>query len=216
MILDLACAVVIILLGVIGLVKGFAKLVLGLFNGLVAVVGAYFLFMPVYNLLYSLFLGNVIESIGASLSGITFLDAYAQTVGKTTGVLIAEYIMMFVVYTVLSFAIGIAWKLLKKLICKLFELPVLNVVNKIAGVILGTFFGLVIVFVVLYVWNLIGTLSFIPESVTVPVLNALNSAGQGSVIIKPFIIDNFDAFTAFFAQIIDLILSGFNTAMSNA
>ncbi|MBQ7373604.1 MAG: CvpA family protein [Clostridia bacterium] len=215
MILDLVCTAVIIALGVVGLVRGFAKLVLGLFNGLVAVVGAYFLFMPVYNLLYSLFLGNVVESLGASMAGITFLDSYAQTVGKTTGVLLAEYIAMFVVYVVLSFAIGLTWKLLKKLICKIFELPVLNIVNKIAGTLLGIFFGFVIVFTVLYVWNLIGTLSFVSEEARVSVLNALNQASQGSVIIKPFIIDNFAVFTEFFSKIIELILSGFNTTMEN-
>ena len=209
MILDLVCIAVVVIFLIIGLKLGFAKLVLGLFNGLVAVVGAYLLFMPVYNLLYTLFLGDIVTSLGASMSGITILDAYASTVGKTTGILIAEYIMMFVVYVVLSFAIGIAWKLLKKLICKVFELPVLSTLNEIAGVLLGTFFGLTIVFVVLYVWNLIGTLSFISESVRVPVLEALTSAGNGSVIIKPLIIDSFDSITAFFADIIELILTGF-------
>ena len=209
MILDLICIAVIAVLAIIGYVRGLAKLVLGLFNGVVAVVGAYLLFMPVYNLLYSLFLGSLIESIGISI-GSTFLDAYASTLGKTGGILIVEYVSMFVVYVCLSFAIGLLWKLLKKFICKIFELPILCIVNKISGLCLGALFGFLIVFVVLYVWNLIGTLSFVSEEIRVSTIKALNNVSRDSLVIRPLVINNSDAFTAFFAKIIELILGGFN------
>ena len=213
MILDLICIAVFVILALIGYVRGMAKLILGLFNGLVGLIGAYLLFMPVYNLLYSLFLGNLIGSVGATIN-LSFLDAYASTLGKTGGVLIMEYVAMFLVYVCLSFTIGLLWKLLKNFICKIFELPVLNVVNKIAGLCLGSFFGFLIIFVVLYVWNLIGTLSFVSSEIRLPAINALNNISSDSVVVKPLIIENFDTFTAFFSNIIDLILGGFGARLS--
>lgn len=190
MILDVLCIVVVIVMCAIGFVQGFAKFILGMFNGLVAFVGAYFLFMPVYGLLYTLFIEQIISSLGSPI--------------------IAEYVAMLIVYVLLSFAIAIGWKFLKKLICKIFELPLLRTINKIAGIVLGVFYGVAISFILLYVWNFIGTASFIPESVATPVLNALNQMSASSVIAKPVFINNFDWFTDLLIRVIDTIIYGYN------
>ena len=100
MILDIICAAAIVLFGLIGYFRGFARQVFGLLSGIVALVGAYILLKPAYELVYDLFLGSIIESVGASLSSLKFLDKIAIPVGKTTGTLLAEYVSMVVLYIV--------------------------------------------------------------------------------------------------------------------
>ncbi|MBR2384130.1 MAG: CvpA family protein [Clostridia bacterium] len=208
MILDIVYAVVLVLFGLIGFFRGFARQIFGLMSGFVALVGAYFLLMPVYNLLYDLFLGSIIESVGSSLTFLTFLDTFAATAGKTTGVLIMEYLTMFVLYLVLCVLVGFVWKLLKLITHPICDLKGIKFFDKFFGVLLGFVWGVLFVTAIIYLATIVSGWKFIGMSDTVNELIATLS--DGSFFSKRFILDHLDKVEIFFADTWELIKKGFN------
>ena len=208
MILDIICGAVLLLFGLIGFFRGFARQVFGLLSGFVALVGAYFLLGPVYNLLYDMFLGSIIESIGGSLSFLKFLDKFAATAGKTTGTLLIEYVVMFLLYGVLTIVVGIVWKLLKLITHPICDLKGIKVFDKIFGVLLGFFWGILLVTALIYFATIISGWKFIGLSDTVNDL--LATLSEGSFFSKRFIVDNLDKIEQFFADTWQTIIKGFN------
>ena len=155
-----------------------------------------------------MFLGSIIESIGGSLSFLKFLDKFAATAGKTTGTLLMEYVVMFLLYGVLTIVVGIAWKLLKLITHPICDLKGIKVFDKIFGILLGFFWGLLLVTALIYFATIISGWKFIGLSDTVNDL--LATLSEGSFFSKRFIVDNLDKIEQFFADTWQTIIKGFN------
>ena len=132
----------------IGLIRGFAKQILGLVSGIVGLIASFFLLSPTFNFLsgYEVF-SALIDKLGASINiDFAFLAAIAESAGKTQGTLVAEYIVKLVLLIVLAIVLGLVIKLIKKIILAIVSLPVINVLDKILGLALGAFWGLLLIF----------------------------------------------------------------------
>lgn len=208
MILDIVCGVILVLFGLIGFFRGFARQVFSLLSGFVAIVGAFFLLMPVYNLLYELFLGSIIESIGSSLTFFSFLDTFAQSAGKTSGVLIMEYVFILLVYLVLVIVVGLLWKILKSIVHPICDLKGIKVFDKIFGVLLGFVWGALLIIAILYILYLIPGWSF-ASSFAPTITDLVASLSDGSFAIGPYVLENLDKVEVYFADLWDLIRKGF-------
>ena len=211
MILDIICGIILILFGLIGYFRGFARQIFGLLSGFVAVIGAFILLHPAYDLLYELFLSSIVEGIGSALSFLTFLDKTALPVGKTTGILLAEYLCIALVYVVLVLLVGIFWKLLKTLVHPICDLKGIRIIDKILGVILGLVWGILLVIALLYFARVIAGWKFVPEGISSSILNLIDSLSSGSFFVKPFILDYMDKIHTYFAQTWSLLKKGFLT-----
>lgn len=208
MILDIICGVILIVFGLIGLFRGFAKQIYGILSIFIGFVGAYLLLMPVYNLLYDLFLKGVVDGLAGALSSFTFLNDYAAEFGKNTGTMIAEWVMLAAVYVVLFIVISLVWKLFK-LFFKICDLPVIKVFDRILGLFLGLGFGGVLICAILLLWTSALSWTFIPEGITTAMASALDTISNGGFVIKPFLLDNMNVISGFFGQIWDLICKGY-------
>ncbi|MBQ8726105.1 MAG: CvpA family protein [Clostridia bacterium] len=209
MILDIACGAILIVFGLIGLFRGFAKQIYGVLSIFIGFIGAYLLLMPVYNLLYDLFLKGVVDGLAGLLAPLTFLDSYAAEFGKTTATLFAEWAMLLVLYVVLFIVVSLVWKFFK-IFFKICDLPVIKVFDRIFGLILGLAFGVILVGAVLLLWTSALNWTFIPEGVTTAMADALAFISDGGFAVKPFILDHMDVVSGFFGQIWDLICKGYS------
>ena len=209
MILDIICAAVLLLFGLIGYFRGFARQIFGLLSGFVALVGAYFLLKPAYELVYDLFLGSIIESVGGSLGFLTFLDSVAVPAGKTTGVLLVEYASMFVLYLALAFLVGLAWKLLKLIVHPICDLKGIKFFDKLFGILLGFVWGILLVVVLLYVATLLA--GFEKLGLTKTINDVLDMLTNGSYFSERFIVSYLGKIETFFADVWNLIKSGIAT-----
>ena len=213
MILDIACGAILIIFGLIGLFRGFAKQIYGILSIFIGFVGAFLLLMPVYNILYDLFLKSVVDSLAGMLAPLTFLDAYAAEFGKTTASLFAEWIMLAALYIVLFIVITLVWKLFK-VFFKICDLPVIKVFDRILGLFLGLAFGLVIISAILLIWTSALGWTVIPEGITTAMADALALISDGGFVAKPFILDHMDKVSAFFVSIWDLICKGYSAVVA--
>ncbi len=209
MILDIICIAFALLFALIGFIRGFARQVFSIFSGIAAVIGAYFLLRPVYNLLYESFLGDVVKGIGDSLSGITFLDEFAATFGKNTGSLLAEYLILFVLYIALTIVVGILWKILKKIVHPICDLKGIKFFDKLLGIALGVAWGLLIPCSLVYLATLASGWSFMPEGVSTAINDLLATLSKDSFLCEEYLIGNLDKVELFFSKIWDLIRKGF-------
>ena len=214
MILDIIFVAFVLLFAIIGLVRGFARQVFSLASKLVSLIAAYFLLMPIYNLLYDMFLGSIVESIGSSLASLTFLDTYAATFGKTTGSLLAEYVILLALYVALSIVVGIVLKLLKKIVYPICDLKGIKFFDRIFGLALGAAFGLLIPCAVLYLATIAAGWSFMPANLATTITDLIASLSKDSFLSEKYIIANLDKVELFFSQIWDLIRKGFDLAKS--
>ena len=209
MILDIICAAVVVLFGLIGYFRGFARQIFGILSGFVALVGAYLLLKPAYELVYDLFLGSIIESVGGSLGFLTFLDSTALPLGKTTGTLLVEYASMFVLYIVLAFVVGIAWKLLKLIAHPICDIRGIRFFDKTFGILLGFVWGILLIVALLYVATLVA--GFEKFGLTKTINDVLEMLTDGSYFSKQYIVDHLDKIETFFADVWNLIKKGFTT-----
>ncbi len=212
MILDIICAAVVVIFGLIGYFRGFARQVFGLASGLVALVGAYFLLMPAYELVYDLFLGSVIESVGGSLGSLTFLDSVATPLGKTTGTLLAEYVSMFVLYLALAFVVGIAWKLLKLIVYPICDIRGIRFFDKVFGILLGFAWGIIFVVALLYLATLVA--GWEKLGLTTTINDFIDMIKDGSYFSERFIVDYLGKIETFFADVWTLIKNGISSVVA--
>ena len=207
-ILDIVCGAIIIVFAIFGVCKGFARQVLKLASGIVAVVGALLLLKPVFDILYSLdFFKGIVDSLSGMLGGITFLDTYAATFGKTTGVLLAEYVSMAVVFIVLAIVLGLVWKLLGKIILPICDLKFIRFFDRLFGLVLGVVWGALLAFGLIYVWSLLKDWSVISSNV--PVIGEIYATiTNDDGYVKNYVVNNFDKVTKFFTDVWTFIKSG--------
>lgn len=200
-ILDIVCIAILVVFAVFGAIKGFARQVLKLASGFVAIVGAALLLKPVFDILYSLdFFKGIVDSLSGMLGGITFLDTYAATFGKTTGVLLAEYVSMAVVFIVLAIVLGLVWKLLGKIILPICDLKFIRFFDRLFGLVLGAVWGAIFAFGLLYVASLVAT--------KVDAVASIYNNIVTDSLVKTYIVDNFNLVTEFFVGIWELLKSG--------
>lgn len=208
MILDIICAGVVLLFGLIGLFRGFARQIFGILSGFVALIGAYLLLKPAYEIVCELFLASIIKSIGGSLSSLTFLDSVAIPAGKTTGILLAEYASIFVCYVVLVFLVGIAWKLLKSIVYPICDVKGIRFFDKTFGFALGCVWGILLVVGLLYVATLVA--GFEKLGLTATINDLLASLSADSFFSEKYILSNMGKIETYFADVWNLICKGFS------
>ena len=206
MILDIICVAVVLLFSIIGYIRGFTRQVFGLFGKIVAIVGAYVLLMPVYNFLYSLFLGSIVESLGEKLAFLSFLDGIAIPAGKTTGALLSEYFFLFVVFGILVFLIGLIVKLLKLIIHPICDLKGIRFFDKLFGLGLGAVLGAVLVVGVLYL--AIWLAGFENLGLTATINDIIAKISAGSFFSEEYVLGQLDQLATFFTDVWNLIKSG--------
>ena len=210
MILDIICIAITLLFAIIGCSRGFARQVFKLLSGFVAVIGAYFLLRPVYNLLYDMFLGSLVETVSGLLSSLTFLDTFAATVGKTTAVLLTEYVFMLVLYIALVIVVGLVWKLLKAIVFPICDLKGIKFFDKLLGLVFGAAKGLLIPCALVYLATIATGWSFIPENIATSITDVINQISANSFLSEKYLLANLDKVEIFFADIWNLIIKGFD------
>ena len=213
MILDIICVAFVLLFAIIGCVRGFAKQIFKVLSLVAALIGAYFLLMPVYNILYDLFLGPIVESLGETLSSIEFLNFlsdHAATVGKTSGLLLTEYVVLFVLYIALVLVVAIVWKILKSICHPICDLRGIRFFDRLLGFVLGAAKGLLIPCALIYLATLAMDWSFIPANITTIVQDVIDMISANSFVSEKYLLANLDKVEAFFADIWSLITTGFN------
>ena len=201
MILDIAAGVILLIFGIIGLVRGFARQVFSVFGKIVTLIGAFLLIKPIYTLCADLFINSFVEMLAGVFGNLTFLDSFASTVGKTTATLLAEYAVMLILFVVLVIVLGLLLKLVKKIIIAICDLPIIKFFDRLAGLILGLGWGLLLVFVIVYLWNFLMGWSVVPANFAETLTNAYNTVANGSIVVKPYLVDNFATIESYFVEI---------------
>ena len=211
MILDIAAGVILLIFGIIGLVRGFARQVFSAFGKIVTLIGAFLLIKPIYTLCADLFINSFVEMLAGVFGNLTFLDSFASTVGKTTATLLAEYAVMLILFVVLVIVLGLLLKLVKKIIIAICDLPIIKFFDRLAGLILGLGWGLLLVFVIVYLWNFLMGWSVVPANVAEMLTKYYDLIAEGSIVVKPYLVDNFATIEAYFVEIWKFIKGGMQT-----
>lgn len=205
-IIDIVVAVLLLVFGIFGLVKGFARQVLSILSFIFAIVVGFFLLKPVYNLLYDKvgFFASWVNSLGESLKGVnlSFLAELAEKAGKTQGALLSEYIFKAAVFILLAVIAGILFKIVKKILECIVSLPVINVIDRILGVALGFFWVLLIVVILLLIATALRD--------KVPFLDTFmtSQVEKDGCLVNKFIVANLDKIKTYFTEIFNF-LKGF-------
>ena len=206
--IDIICGAILLIFAIFGLFKGFARQVLNFFSGFIAIVGAFFLLKPVFNLLSGFdFFGNLVTTISGLFKNLTFLDSYASAFGKTTATLLTDYLVMLIVYVVLAIALGLVWKLVKIIIEPISDLPFIKVFDRILGLALGIFWGALLAFGLIYLWAFLKDISFISNSVP-QIGEFYDSIVLADSYVKTYVVGSFDKITEFIMSIWNLLLEG--------
>ena len=215
MILDIVCGVILVVFGLIGYFRGFARQIFGLLSGFVALIGAYILLAPVCNLLIDLVFApmfgetGILATVTAILEGSALTPELLQEQNfKILLSVIISYVLIFIVYALLALLVGLVWKGLKSLVHPICDLRGIRVVDKILGVVLGLVWGVLLVVTVLYVLHLASGWKIVPEGISSAITNLIDSLSDGPFVVKPFIIDYFDKIETFFAETWRIITAG--------
>ena len=182
LVLDISCGAILLLFALIGLKRGFAKQLLGLFAWVAGLVGAFFLFKPIFGILWEnvAFLRSARDGISAGLGNVSFLVSMLEGMGMTTEKL-ANYIIYILFYIILAIAVGIVFAIFRKICVHLSGTGAFRVIDKIFGFVYGAAIGGVIVVCALALVNYILARPYIPFGSTV---YAFMNAGAESLTMK--------------------------------
>lgn len=150
MIIDIVCGVVLLLFALIGAIKGFARQIFKFLSFFAAIIGGFFLVKPVYDLLYGnlsffkTWVTNFADVINQAQFITNLLGNYAESVGKTAGLLLSEYVFKLALFIVISIIVGLLFKLLKKIVFPIADMPVINVFDRILGLIYALAWAVII------------------------------------------------------------------------
>lgn len=150
MIIDIVCGVVLLLFALIGAIKGFARQIFKFLSFFAAIIGGFFLMKPVYDLLYGnlsffkTWVTNFADVINKAKFITNLLGNYAESVGKTAGLLLSEYVFKLALFIVISIIVGLLFKLLKKIVFPIADMPVINVFDRILGLIYALAWAVII------------------------------------------------------------------------
>ncbi len=218
-IIDIVVAVILIIAIIIGLVKGFAKQVLGLLGFIAALVGAYFLCSLVIDFLKTTF-PQVTEMVHGWILGIPglgdighltpenaqeilnhstipvflhglIISAVEANGGLDITPLLADWVMMAIVFVILVIILLILFAIIKKLFTWIANLKFIKPLDKILGMIFSVAVCVVVLVVVLIL--LAGVASEFITALLTPmledgtVLDSLTNKGLTFIMNLPFI-----------------------------
>lgn len=208
-IVDLVCAAVLIAFAIIGLIKGFARQIVSLLSGIVAIVGAFFLLKFVFDFLMSLgFFSAMVEGLGAKITfELPFLAPIAESRGVSQGLIISEYIFKAIVFILLAVIIGIIFRILKKIVKVIVSLPGLNIIDRILGTALGLVWGFLVIFVVFFV------LSTLSSNIN-QVADFMASAVPENSLVRKYLIDNLDKIKDYIMLVVNYIIGAVSSIVS--
>ncbi len=156
-IVDLICAAVLLIFGLIGLFRGFMRQVLSLVSGIAALVIAFFIVRPVYQFLLGIgFIKDMIANIGGSINvNWPILQGFAESAGKTQGLFLTEIGFAVILFILITIVVGLLIKLVKKLLIMIADIPGINIIDKVLGVALGFVWAALIIVAVFIVLSLL-------------------------------------------------------------
>lgn len=158
MVIDIVCGALLLIFGLFGVFKGFARQIFRFASFFAAIIGAFLLVKPAFDFCYALGFGKSwFDAMAAAFNTDGWLGAlgtkisdYAASYGKTSGQLWAGIVMNACLFVVLAILLGLAFKLLKKIVFPIADMPVIRVFDRILGLLLGLFWAcLIIVCVIL-------------------------------------------------------------------
>ena len=204
---DIIFIAIIAAFALVGLIRGFAKQILGLVSGLVGIVVSFFVLIPVFNFLMGIeFISALVNKIGAGITiDIAFLAHIAESAGKTQGELVAEYIFKVILFIIIAILCGLVIKILKKVVLAIVSLPVINALDKILGLALGACWGVLLiggVFLVLYWLKDI--------SVVNSLIATLAPAGS---LAEKFIVPNLETVKAYLLELVNFVIGKVSASM---
>ncbi len=202
-IIDIVVAVLLLVFGIYGVVKGFARQILWILSFFFAIIAGFFLLKPIYDLLYEKvsFFSSWVDSLGDALGNVnlSFLESTAAAANKTQGALLSEYIFKAALFILISIIAGILFKIVKHILESIVSLPVVNVIDRILGVALGFFWVLLIVTIVmLIVTALRDKASFLDTFLTTQV-------EKDGCLVNKYIVANLDKIKTYFKEIFDFL-----------
>ena len=197
---DIIFIAIIAAFALVGLIRGFAKQILGLISGLVGLVVSFFVLVPIFNFLMGIeFISATVESIGAGINvNIAFLQPIADAAGKTQGALVAEYAFKLILFIVIALVCGLLLKAIKKIILAIVSLPVINAVDKLLGLALGAVWGVLLVGIVFLVLYWLKDISAVGG--LIPTL-----APEGSLADK-YLVANMETIKQYFTELINFVI----------
>lgn len=158
MVVDIVCGALLLIFGLFGVFKGFARQIFKFASFFAAVIGAFLLVKPAFDFCYALGFGKSwYEAMAGAFNTDGWLGAlgkkitdYAASCGKTSGQFWAGIAMNVCLFVALAILLGLAFKILKKIVFPIADMPVIKVFDRILGLILGLFWAcLIIVCVIL-------------------------------------------------------------------
>ena len=183
-IIYIAAGAILLLFALIGLVKGFARQLFGLFAGVAALVGAFFAFKPVYHLLADnlAFINSFRDIIANFLSSLNLIVDFLGKLGTTT-LNLANYTIYAIIYLLLVIIIALLYKLIRAIAIKISSTGFLRVLDKILGLVFGAAIGAVVVTLALSVVYYILMRPVFPFAPAIE--SFMNSAASdGNLVIK--------------------------------
>ena len=158
MVVDIVCGALLLIFGLFGVFKGFARQIFKFASFFAAVIGALLLVKPAFDFSYALGCGKSwYEAMAGAFNTDGWLGPlgkkitdYAASCGKTSGQFWAGIVMNVCLFVALAILLGLAFKILKKIVFPIADMPVIKVFDRILGLILGLFWAcLIIVCVIL-------------------------------------------------------------------
>jgi uncharacterized membrane protein required for colicin V production len=161
MVVDIVCGALLLVFGLFGVFKGFARQIFKFVSFFAAIIGAFLLVRLAFDFLYGFdFFRNWLDAMSKAfdvegkLGGLgTKIVDYAAKYGKKSGELLAEYTMNAILFVVLAIFIGLAFKLLKKIVFPIADMPVINVFDRLLGLALGLVWAAAIIIGLMLLMN---------------------------------------------------------------
>ena len=158
MIIDIVCGVVLVLFALIGVFKGFARQIFKFLSFFAAIIGGFFLVKPIYDALIGVsFFKSWVDGLANAINGVDFLKnmlaSYAESVGKTAGLLLSEYIFKLALFIIISIIVGLLFKLLKKIVFPIADMPVIRVFDRILGLVYALAWAVIILVALLLLFD---------------------------------------------------------------
>ncbi len=182
LVLDISCGAILLLFALIGLKRGFAKQLLGVPAWVAGIIGAFFLFKPLFGIIWDKvgFVQTARDGISSALGKVPFIVSMLEGLGTTTENL-ANYTIYVVFLFILAVLFGFVFAMFRKICVHLSGSGAFRVFDKIFGFVYGAAVGAVIVVILLALVNYILARPYLPFGDAV---YSFMSAGGDSLTMK--------------------------------
>lgn len=139
MVVDIVCGALLLIFGLFGVFKGFARQIFKFASFFAAVIGAFLLVKPTFDFCYALGFGKSwYDAMAGAFNTDGWLGAlgkkitdYAASCGKTSGQFWAGIVMNACLFVALAILLGLAFNILKKIVFPIADMPVIKVFDRI-------------------------------------------------------------------------------------